>query len=191
MPVTFHLKRTPTVPLEAEVLTPDVIGGLSNAEIRALTVYHGKRQLPLGDFCDIEGEHSDELVLHGDMHKVRWVGRGMSRGSITIHGSIGMHLGAYMRGGRIDVHGDAGDWIGAEMRNGLIHIHGNAGGQVGKDGTFKFDKISPGKYTVSYTHYLPKDKDVSAPTTKTTKEVWDLTSSKTDLVLDIGVAGKK
>lgn len=131
MPVTFHLKRQPTVPLEAEVLTPDVLSGLSNSEIRSLTVYHGKRQLPLGEFFDVEGEKSDDLVIHGAMPKVRWVGRQMSKGTITIHGSIGMHLGASMTGGRIEVHGNAGDWIGAEMKNGLIHVHGNAGGQVG------------------------------------------------------------
>jgi formylmethanofuran dehydrogenase subunit C len=131
MPVTLHLKRQPTVPLEAEVLSPDVVATLSNGEIRGLTVYHGKRQLPVSEFFDVEGERSDDLVLHGAMHKVRWVGRGMSRGSVTVHGSIGMHLGAYMCGGRIDVHGNAGDWIGAEMKNGFIHVHGNAGGQIG------------------------------------------------------------
>src|SRR5262245_23619873 len=131
MPVTFHLKRQPTVPLEAEVLTPDIVGEQSNAEIRALTVYHGKRQLPLGEFFDVEGERSTDLVIHGQLNKVRWIGRAMSTGTISIHGPVGMHLGAYMKGGRIEVHGDASDWIGAEMRNGFIHIHGNAGGQVG------------------------------------------------------------
>ena len=131
MPVTLHLKQQPAVPLEAEVLTPDVLAERSNSEIRALTVYHGKRQLPLGEFFDIEGERSDDLVIHGQMHKVRWIGRSMSRGSITVHGSVGMHLGAYMTGGRIEVHGNASDWIGAEMKNGFIHVHGNAGGQVG------------------------------------------------------------
>jgi formylmethanofuran dehydrogenase subunit C len=131
MPITFRLKRDPTVPLEAEVLTPDVVVDLSNAEIGALTVYHGKRQLPLSEFFDIEGERSPDLVLHGALHKVRWMGRAMSHGSITIHGSAGMHLGAYMSGGRIEVHGNATDWIGAEMKDGLIHVHGNAGGQVG------------------------------------------------------------
>jgi formylmethanofuran dehydrogenase subunit C len=131
MPTIFHLKRQPVVPLEAEALTPDVVGRLTNAEIRALTVYHGKRQLPLGEFFDVEGEHSDDLVIHGSLQKVRWIGRRMSRGSIVVHGSVGMHLGAYMTGGRIDVHGDASDWIGAEMKNGFIHVHGNAGGQVG------------------------------------------------------------
>jgi formylmethanofuran dehydrogenase subunit C len=131
MTTTFRLKRPPTVPLEAEVLTPDTVAPLSNAAIRELTVYHGKRQLPLGEFFDVEGAGSTELTLHGDLRKVRWIGRAMSSGSITIHGSVGMHLGAYMKGGRIEVRGDAGDWIGAEMRNGFIHVHGNAGGQIG------------------------------------------------------------
>jgi formylmethanofuran dehydrogenase subunit C len=131
MPVTFHLKRQPVVPLEAEVLSPDTVAERTNDEIRALTVYHGKRQLPLGEFFEVEGEHDDDLEIHGDLRKVRWIGRAMSRGSVTVHGAVGMHLGAYMTGGRIEVFGDAGDWIGAEMKNGLIRVHGNAGGQVG------------------------------------------------------------
>ena len=131
MTIILRLKRQPTVPLEAEVLTPDVMAERSNAEIQALTVYHGKRQLPLGEFFDVEGERSSDLVIHGSLDKVRWIGRAMSKGTITVHGPVGMHLGAYMTGGRIEVHGHAGDWIGAEMKNGLIHVHGNAGGQVG------------------------------------------------------------
>jgi formylmethanofuran dehydrogenase subunit C len=130
-PITMYLKRPPTVPLEAEVLSPDVLVNLSADEIRALTVYHGKRQLPLNEFFDVSGQRSNNLVLYGAMHKVRWIGRKMSQGSITIHGSVGMHLGAYMSGGRIEVHGDASDWIGAEMKNGVIHVHGNGGGQIG------------------------------------------------------------
>jgi formylmethanofuran dehydrogenase subunit C len=131
MPVTFHLKRQPTVPLEAEVISPDTLCGLSNAEIRSLIVYHGKRQLPLGEFFEVEGERSDDIAVHGTLNKVRWIGRAMSKGTVTVHGPVGMHLGAYMTGGRIEVHGHASDWIGAEMKNGFIHVHGNAGGQVG------------------------------------------------------------
>jgi formylmethanofuran dehydrogenase subunit C len=131
MPVTFHLKRQPTVPLEAEAISPDTLCGLSNAEIRSLIVYHGKRQLSLGEFFDVEGERSDHIIIHGNLNKVRWIGRAMSKGTVTVHGSVGMHLGAYMSGGRVEVHGHASDWIGAEMKDGLIHVHGNAGGQVG------------------------------------------------------------
>jgi len=129
--ITLRLKEQPTVPLEAEVLSPDTFAELSNDEIRSKIVYHGKRQCRLDDFFDVDGERSDDLELHGNLHKVRWIGREMSRGRITVHGSVGMHLGAYMKGGEIEVHGNAGDWIGAEMRNGLIRVHGNGGGQIG------------------------------------------------------------
>lgn len=131
MTVVLRLKRQPTVPLEAEVLSVDTVMDRSNAEVRALTVFHGKRQLPLGEFFDVEGERGEQLEIHGDLTKVRWIGRAMSRGAITIHGNVGMHLGAYLRGGHIEVHGHAGDWLGAEMQDGLIRVHGNAGGQVG------------------------------------------------------------
>lgn len=129
--ITLRLKRQPSVPLETEAVSPDVFAELSNEEIRAQTIYHGKRHLRLDEFFDVDGERSDQLEIHGDLHRVRWIGRAMSRGKITVHGSVGMHLGAYMKGGEIEVHGNAGDWIGAEMKNGLIQVHGNAGGQIG------------------------------------------------------------
>src|SRR5687768_4626705 len=118
MAIAFHLKRQPVVPLEAEALCPDRLANLSHSELCALTVYHGKRQHPLGEFFEVEGERSQDLVLYGDLRKVRWIGRAMTRGSVTAYGPVGMHLGAYMKGGWIEVHGDAGDWIGAEMKNG-------------------------------------------------------------------------
>ena len=129
--ITLTLKEQPSVPLEAEVICPDVFAELSNSEIRSKIVYHGKRQVPLGDFFDVDGERGDEISIHGDLSRVRWLGKAMSRGRLTVHGSVGMHLGSGMKGGEIEVHGDAGDWIGAEMKNGLIRVHGNGGGQIG------------------------------------------------------------
>lgn len=129
--IRLTLKREPTVPLEAEVLTPDVLCDLSHQDICSLTVYHGKRQLPLQEFFEVEGERSESLHLTGDLSKVRWIGRGMTKGAIEVAGSVGMHLGAYMRGGQIAVDGDAGDWVGAEMKQGWIRISGSAGGQIG------------------------------------------------------------
>ena len=131
MTIKLHLKQQPSVPLEAEVISPDTLCELSNSEIGALTVYHGKRQVPLEEFFDVDGERSDVIEVHGDCNKVRWIGRRMTKGSITVHGNAGMHLGANMKNGRIEVHGDGSDWIGAEMKNGFIHVHGNAGGQIG------------------------------------------------------------
>src|SRR5262245_23194340 len=128
---TLTLKERPHVPLEAEVLTPDVIAPLKHDELRALPVFLGKRQYRLEDFFTIEGDGSEELEVHGDAGRVKWMGRGMTRGRIRIVGNAGMHLGAYMKGGAIEVTGNASDWVGAEMADGLIRIAGNAGGQVG------------------------------------------------------------
>ncbi len=125
------LKRSPHVPLEAESVCPDVFAGLSEDAVRALPVVLGKRQCRLDDFFDVEGPGSEEIEIRGDVGRVKWVGRGMTRGRITIAGNSGMHLGAYMKGGTIEVGGGASDWVGAEMRGGLIRIAGDAGGQIG------------------------------------------------------------
>lgn len=129
--ITLTLKKQPVVPLEAETISPDVMCGLSTNAVCALPVYLGKRQLRLDEFFDVAGEGGDELEIRGDAARVKWIGRGMTRGRIRIVGNVGMHLGAYMKGGSIEVTGNASDWIGAEMTEGLIRVEGNAGGQVG------------------------------------------------------------
>jgi formylmethanofuran dehydrogenase subunit C len=129
--IVLTLKEQPSVPLEAEAICPDRTAELTHEEVRALPVFLGKRQRRLDDFFEVEGASSDELEIRGDASKVKWIGRGMTRGKIAIQGNAGMHLGAYMKGGIIEVSGNASDWVGAEMSHGLIRIHGNAGGQVG------------------------------------------------------------
>jgi len=129
--ITLSLKQRPTVPLEAEVLSPDVLADLTHEAVRALPVFLGKTQHRLDDFFEVEGAGSDELSIRGDAGNVKWIGRGMTRGRIVVEGNVGMHLGAYMKGGTIEVSGNAADWVGAEMSGGLIRIGGNAGGQIG------------------------------------------------------------
>lgn len=138
--LVLTLRRVPTVPLEAEVLSPDRLIGLDPSAIAALPVFHGKRCYPLGEFFRIEmvgpptpSALPDTFVMdiHGDLSKVKWIGRSMSHGQVRIYGPVGMHLGAYMSGGQIEVFGRAGDWVGAEMTGGTILIHGDAGGQLG------------------------------------------------------------
>ena len=69
MGIKLTLTRQPTVPLEAEVLAPNALADCSTDQIAARTVYHGKRQLPLADFFEIEGERSDEIEIHGDLKR--------------------------------------------------------------------------------------------------------------------------
>ena len=155
--LTLTLKEAPSVPLEADVLSPDTIAPLTAEEVRALPVYLGKRQRRLDDFFTVDREPSgpshhdpdDAVEIRGDLRRVKWIGRGMTRGALRIHGHAGMHLGSAMTGGSIEVSGDAGDWLGAEMAGGMIHVRGNAGGQVGaayrgglsgmRDGTILID----------------------------------------------------
>ena len=129
--ITLTLKQQPTVVLEAEAISPDNFAGLSNEKIRASILYHGKRTCRLDDYFEVDGQRSDVIEVHGNLHRVRLIGRGMTRGTVTVHGNVGMHLGAHMAGGHIEVFGNASDWVGAEMKSGLIRIHGNAGQQVG------------------------------------------------------------
>ena len=130
--LTLTLKEpVERVPLEAEALCPDAVAGLDATAVGGLPVYLGKRQCRVDDFFTVDGEASDEIELRGDLRKVRWIGRGMTRGRINIVGNAGMHLGAYMSGGAIEVSGSASDWVGGEMSGGLIRIAGNAGGQIG------------------------------------------------------------
>lgn len=129
--LTLTLKERPSVPLEAEVLSPDVLAPMSEADVRGLPVFLGKRQFRLDDFFEVAGAGGQALEIRGDVGRVKWIGRGMTRGRISIVGNAGMHLGAYMKGGTIEVTGDASDWVGAEMAGGVINIRGSAGGQVG------------------------------------------------------------
>ncbi len=123
---------TTTVPVEAECITPDNLAGKSAAEVAGLSVQHGNAPAALGDFFRIEGDAGDgEVIIEGDCSRIKWLGAGMSRGRLTVHGNVGMHVGSEMTGGEIHVHGQAGDWVGAEMRGGLIHIHGDAGHLAG------------------------------------------------------------
>jgi formylmethanofuran dehydrogenase subunit C len=126
-----ELRELPSVPLDAEALCPDVVAGLALIAVRALSIHLGKRSLRVDDLFDVSGEPSDHLEIRGDLRKVKWIGKSMSRGRIDIVGDVGMHLGSGMTGGEIHVRGGAGDWLGAEMRSGVIQVEGDAGGQVG------------------------------------------------------------
>jgi len=129
--LTLTLKSALTVPLEAECLSPDVLAPLAHDTVRALPVMLGKRQHRLDEHFDIEGDGGEEIELRGDLAKVKWIGREMTRGRIRVVGNAGMHLGAYMKGGTIEVTGNATDWVGGEMSGGLIHVRGNAGQKLG------------------------------------------------------------
>lgn len=124
-----------TVPVEAEAITPENLNAKTLAEIRHLSVWEGNRELALNDLFEVDMIGSEEgeaqVELNGDFSKVRYIGRGMKGGSISVKGSVGNHLGEQMGGGRIVVSGNAGSWLGGAMKDGNIEVFGNVGDCVG------------------------------------------------------------
>ncbi len=125
------LRFQPQVPLQAPVISPDNFIGKSASEILKLPVLHGNQPAALGDFFEVKGNGSSEIILEGDLTRVKNIGTAMTQGKINITGNSGMHLGSHMRGGEIYVEGNVGDWAGAEMAGGKILIRGNAGHGLG------------------------------------------------------------
>lgn len=61
----------------------------------------------------------------------RFIGAGLTDRTITINGTPGNALGAYMNGAVIEVFGNAQDAVGDTMNDGKIIIHGNIGDTAG------------------------------------------------------------
>jgi formylmethanofuran dehydrogenase subunit C len=128
--LTLH--ESMSIPIEAEMLTPDRLIDKSITEIEKLPIQQGNTQLVVADFFQVRGDASDGfLVVEGDCGKIKSIGQLMSGGKIRVEGNAGMHLGAGMTGGVIEVAGNVAEWAGAEMRGGTIHVRGNAGDSLG------------------------------------------------------------
>ena len=61
----------------------------------------------------------------------RFIAAGMANKNITVTGTPGNALGAYLNGAKVIVKGNAQDAVGDTMNSGEIIIHGNAGDTVG------------------------------------------------------------
>lgn len=75
--------------------------------------------------------HSGTDVVIENCIGQRFIGSGQSDKNITINGTPGNALGAYLNGATINVAGNAQDAVGDTMNDGLIVIHGNAGDALG------------------------------------------------------------
>ncbi|MBS7247294.1 MAG: formylmethanofuran dehydrogenase subunit C [Candidatus Jordarchaeales archaeon] len=126
----------PRVPVEAEVISPDVFAGKSLEEIGNLEVWRGNRKKKLKELFKISGDVGGKpsevtIIINGDASFAKRIGQNMTAGEIVIKGNVGMHVGAGMMGGKIVVEGNADHWAGAEMKAGVLHIKGNAGNYLG------------------------------------------------------------
>jgi formylmethanofuran dehydrogenase subunit C len=136
--VILTLKKSPRVPVEAEVLIPENVTGKNEDEIGRLKLLVGKKWEAVADWFHVnidrvpelgDNEQSDPsaLLLKGDLRRFKRLGQGMSNGVMEVDGSTGFHAGAGMSGGTLIIRGDAADFLGAHMKAGLIVVQGNAG----------------------------------------------------------------
>ena len=66
-----------------------------------------------------------------DCYGQRFIAGGMRDKMVTINGTPGNALGAYLDGGIIHVNGNAQDAVGDTMNDGRLIIHGNVGDALG------------------------------------------------------------
>lgn len=123
--------QLPSLPIEASCIVPDRFADLSERQVTGLPLLVGNEQVELGTLFRVRGAGSEKIRIEGDVARVKYIGAGMTRGSILVEGSVGMHAGARLRGGTFEVRGDADAWAGAEMSGGLLRIGGNAGDHAG------------------------------------------------------------
>lgn len=73
----------------------------------------------------------DELEID-DVNGQRYIGAAMDKGkSLTLYGTPGNDMGAYLNGGSIEVFGNAQEAVGNTMDGGTIIIHGHTGDTLG------------------------------------------------------------
>jgi len=151
--LVLELKRQPSVPVDSKVISPNILAEKSLEEIAKLKLWEGNRQIELSDLFIVKGETggpaSDlQVVISGEMRKIRCLGYRMSSGSLRIKGDVGMYVGEEMCGGSISIEGSAESWLGSKMRGGNIEVFGDAGDHVGAPYRGSREGLTGGQITI-------------------------------------------
>jgi len=132
MPLTLRWAAATPLPIDADGLRPDLLAGLTAAEVARRPILAGNAPAEVGDLFRVAGDPADgHLILEGDLRRLRRLGAGMGSGTLTVRGDAGPGLGAGMAGGTVEVSGSVGDGAFAAMNGGLARIRGSAGDGLG------------------------------------------------------------
>ncbi len=130
----FQLREPPPQRLDCSPLTPERLRGLGLADITRLPLQTTRAAVAVGDLFTVTAGDPANIVIAGGSPRLDDIGAGMTMGSITVEGSVGIRAGAGMRGGRLSVTGEAGPYAASGMLGGAIEIGGNAGDFLGAPG---------------------------------------------------------
>ncbi|MDO4287579.1 MAG: glutamate synthase [Eubacterium sp.] len=79
---------------------------------------------------EIKGCADKEITINGVLGQ-RYIGTGVKNKNITVYGTPGNAMGAYLNQCDITVYGNVQDAVGDTMDNGTIVVHGSAGDTLG------------------------------------------------------------
>ena len=83
------------------------------------------------EVCEEIRSSSDDKITLLNCVGQRYIGAGVSKKTISIHGVPGNALGAYMDGATIEVDSSVQDAVGDTMNDGKIIVHGSSGDATG------------------------------------------------------------
>ncbi len=129
--ITFTLKTAPQQRVDVSPLTPDNLAGKSLDEITAIELQTGNRKVRADKIFTLSGDDPLKIVFKNASAKLDYIGKGNSKGEITVEGDAGAYLGFQLKGGVINVSGNVGAYAACELRNGEINIGGNVGDFLG------------------------------------------------------------
>ena len=130
-PLSFNLKIQPRFTLDLSPLTPDRISGLTNAQIKRISLQYGKQKVSVEELFNVSGNNPKHIIFSKGSENLIAIGHEMSHGLIEVNGNTGDYAGQYMRGGTIIIKGNAGAWVGNRMSDGKIEIKGDVGDYLG------------------------------------------------------------
>ena len=130
-PLVLRLRAAPEQRLDMSSLTPQRLAGKSLREIDGVELQTTRRAVCVGDLFHASNGSAEHIVIAGGSERFDRVGEGMSAGTITVDGDVGIRAGSRMAGGRLIVNGNAGHWAASAMAAGFIEIAGDAGDRLG------------------------------------------------------------
>ncbi len=113
--------------IDALGLLPEQLAGLARSAVERRPLRAGGDRPALGDLFTVSGDGGETIEMEGDLSGLARLGAEMTRGRMTLRGTVGPCAGSGMSGGVLIIEGAAGERAGEGMRGGLLRIRGDAG----------------------------------------------------------------
>jgi formylmethanofuran dehydrogenase subunit C len=130
-PLVLALRDRPDQRLDLSRLTPDLLAGLSAADIAGIELQTTRARATVGDVFRVRAGDPQRIRIEDSCDRLDRVGHEMIGGEILVEGDVGVQAGRAMAGGRLIINGHAGPFAASAMRGGYLEISGDAGDMLG------------------------------------------------------------